>query len=240
MALLALFGITAFGIASTVVGLRLMMLSRRTGLLPERMIGISFFLAGGLGTALLVASSFAGGGRWFVATASVLMINLGVTALGLFTWRVFRPTLLGATLVATCVALLFLSMIVDRFSGEYLGATRTTFSIVTDYAGRVLLYAWATWESFRHYALARRRVRIGLTEPLIANRFLLWGIGTSAALGIWLHAFWSAIARRPDLTESYLVIAALGTICALAIWLAFFPPRAYRTLFAGTVLRPGA
>lgn len=231
MALLALLGISAFGAVSFVVGLRLVLLSRRTGLMPERLIGISLFLAGGLGTALLVAAGFAGDARWAVSTASVLMINLGVAALGVFTWRVFRPTLLGATLVAACVALLFLSMIVERFTGEYLGAARTDFAIAADYAGRLLLYGWATWESFRQYALARRRVRIGLTEPLLANRFLLWGVGTSAALGIWLHAFWSELARRPDRTESYLVITALGTTCALAIWLAFFPPRAYRAHF---------
>ena len=232
MALLALLGISAFGVVSFVVGLRLVLLSRRTGLLPERLIGVSLFLAGGLGTALLVAASFAGEARWLVTTISVLMINLGVVALGVFNWRVFRPTLFGATLVAACIALLFLSMIVDRLAGEYLGASRGVFSITVDYAGRLILYGWATYESLRQYALARRRVRIGLTEPLVANRFLLWGIGTSAALGIWLHAFWSELLRRPDPTETYLVITALGSACALAIWLAFFPPRAYRAWFA--------
>lgn len=236
MALLALLGISAFGVVSFVVGLRLVLLSRRTGLLPERLIGTSLFLAGGLGTALLVASGFAGDRRWLVATASVLMINLGVAALGVFTWRVFRPTLLGATLVAACLALLFLSMIVDRFTGEYLGARRTEFSIAADYAGRLLLYGWATWESLRQYALARRRVRIGLTEPLVANRFLLWGIGTSAALGIWLHAFCREFVQRPDPVESHLVITVLGSTCALVIWLAFFPPRAYRARFAPAAL----
>lgn len=236
MALLALLGISAFGVVSFVVGLRLVLLSRRTGLLPERLIGVSLFFAGGLGTGLLVAAGFAGEAGWLVATASVLMINLGVAALGVFTWRVFRPTLFGATLVAACIALLFLSMIVDRFAGEYLGASRSDFSIASDHAGRLLLYGWATWESFRQYALARRRVRIGVTEPLVANRFLLWGIGTSSALGIWLHAFWSELARRPDQTESYLVITALGTACALAIWLAFFPPQAYRMLFSRAAL----
>jgi len=123
-------------------------------------------------------------------------------------------------------------MIVDRLAGEYLGASRGVFSITVDYAGRLILYGWATYESLRQYALARRRVRIGLTEPLVANRFLLWGIGTSAALGIWLHAFWSELLRRPDPTETYLVITALGSACALAIWLAFFPPRAYRAWLA--------
>ena len=80
-------------------------------------------------------------------------------------------------------------------------------------------------------ALARRRARLGLTEPLVANRFLLWGLGTLAALGIWLHSLWSEIAQRSERTEWYLVVTVLGCGCALSIWLAFFPPRAYRRRF---------
>jgi hypothetical protein len=228
----ALLGMSAFALASTVVGLRLLLLSRRTGLLPERMIGLSLFLAGGCGATLLVASGFAGDARWLVATAAIAMINLGVAALGVFTWRVFRPTLVGATLVASCVMLLLMSMIVDRAAGHYLGMARSSFSTGTDYAGRLALYGWATAESLRQYALARRRVRLGLTDPLVANRFLLWGVATVAALGIWLHALWQELIGRNDTTESYLVATLLGGTCALAIWLAFFPPRSYRARFA--------
>jgi len=239
MALLALLGMTAFALVSTLVGLRLIVLSRRTGLLPERLIGISMFLAGGLGSTLLLIGGFAGDARWLFATAAVLFINLGIAALGVFTWRVFRPTLMGATLVAACVTLLFLSMIVDRFAGHYLGAERSGFSIATDNGGRLLLYGWTTWESLRQYTLARRRVRLGLTEPLVANRFLLWGIATAAVLGIWLHALWQELAESTDQTQSYLVITVFGGACALALWLAFFPPRAYRARFpSGSVSAP--
>jgi hypothetical protein len=239
MALLALLGMSAFALVSSAVGLHLILLARRTGLLPERLSGISMFLAGGLGSTLLLAAGFAGDARWLFATAAVVAINFGVAALGVFTWRVFRPTLMGATLVAACVMLLFLSMIVDRFAGHYLGAPRSGFSIAADHAGRLVLYGWATWESLRQYARARRRVRLGLTEPLVANRFLLWGLATGAALGIWLHALWRELVRSHDDTQAYLVITAFGGACALALWLAFFPPRTYRARFAsGAVSAP--
>jgi len=234
MELAALLGMSAFALASFVVGLRLILLSRRTGLLPEKMIGLSLFLAGGCGAILLVLSGFAGDARWLVATAAIAMVNLGVAALGVFTWRVFRPTLAGATLVAACVMLLLMSMIVDRAAGHYLGMGRSSFSIVSDYAGRLILYGWATAETLRQHLLARRRVRLGLTDPLVANRFLLWSLATTAAFGIWLHALWQELARRTDTTESYLVATVLGSACALAIWLAFFPPRAYRARFAAS------
>ena len=123
-------------------------------------------------------------------------------------------------------------MIVDRAAGHYLGMARSSFSVASDYAGRLTLYGWATLEALHQYRLARRRVRLGLTDALVANRFLLWGLATSAAFGIWAHGLWQEVSRRNDTTESYFVAALLGGTCALAIWLAFFPPRAYRKLFA--------
>lgn len=228
MAVAALVGLSAFALASLFVGARLLVLSFRTQRLPERLIGLSLFSAGGIGTVLVLLSDIAGGSRATLQTVAAIAIHLGVAALGIFTWRVFRPTFAGATLVAACVALLVLSRLADAVSGHYFGVDRSDLSIAADYTGRIVLYAWATFESLRHYALARRRVRIGLVEPLVANRFLLWGIGTGAALCIWFHVFLQELARRSDAAETYLVIAAFGTACAISLWLAFFPPRRYR------------
>ena len=40
---------------------------------------------------------------------------------------------------------------------------------------------WGAVESLRYYALMRRRLRLGLADPLVTNRFLLWGLGIGAA-----------------------------------------------------------
>jgi hypothetical protein len=37
-------------------------------------------------------------------------------------------------------------------------------------------YAWSAFEAFRYHGLLRRRVRVGLARPEIANRFLLLGL----------------------------------------------------------------
>lgn len=232
MALFALLGISLFALASFVVGWRLLWLAHGTGLLPEKLIGGSLFLAGGIGTALLILSGVAGPARGALSTGAMLAIDCGITVLGVFTWRVFRPGLVGATVVATCTALLFLSFASDWVSGHYLGVRRSGFSMTADYVGRFAMYGWASFETLRQATLARRRVRIGLTEPLVANRFLLWGVSTLAANGIWAYSLWRELAHESDTTEFYLVASVLGCICALAIWLAFFPPRAYRQRFA--------
>lgn len=234
MALLALLGISLFAIASFVVGWRLLWLAHRTGLLPEKLVGGSLFLAGGIGTALLILSGIAGPARGALSTGAMLAIDCGITVLGVFNWRVFRPGLLGATVVATCTALLFLSFASDWVSGHYLGVQRSAFSMTADYVGRFALYGWASYEALRQYALARRRVRIGLLEPLVANRFLLWGISTLSATGIWGYSLWAEVTASPDTTEFYLVATVMGGACAASIWLAFFPPRAYQRWFAAS------
>jgi hypothetical protein len=232
LALLALLGISLFAFASFLVGWRLLWVAHRTGMVPEKLIGGSLFLAGGVGTALLILSGFAGPARGVFSTAAMLAIDCGITVLGVFTWRVFRPGLVGATVVATCSALLFLSFASDWVSGHYLGVRRSGFSMTADYIGRFAMYGWASFETLRQSLPARRRVRIGLTEPLVANRFLLWGISTLAANGIWGYSLWSELAQKSDMTEFYLVASVLGSTCALAIWLAFFPPQLYRRRFA--------
>jgi hypothetical protein len=234
MGLLALLAISAFAVVSLVVGLRLTLLSVRTGRVPERMLGISLFLAGGLGTIATIAADFAQDSRPLVFTIAMILVHSGITALGLFTWHVFRPTPFGATLVATCVALLFASLIADRVTGHYVDVGRSTISLATDYTGRLTLYGWACFESLRHWQLARRRVRIGLGDPLTANRFLLWGVAMLAALGIWCHGLWQEVAETRNTTEYFLVIALLGGACTLSLWLAFFPPQAYRMRFAAS------
>ena len=233
MALLALLGISLFAFASFVVGWRLLWLAHRTGLVPEKLIGGSLFLAGGVGTALLILSGFAGPARGVFSTAAMLAIDCGITVLGVFTWRVFRPGLVGATVVATCTALLFLSFASDWVSGHYLGVRRS--GLLDD--GRL-------HRSLRDVRLGELRnaapVRAG--APARADRSHSSRSSRIASCsgasrrsrrpGIWLYSLWSELVQSSDTTEFYLVATVLGGTCALAIWLAFFPPRLYRRWFA--------
>jgi len=232
LALFALLGNSLLTLVSFVVGWRLLWLAHRTGLLPEKLIGGALFLAGGIGTALMILSGFSGPARGVFATAAMFAINCGITVVGVFTWRVFRPGLVGATVVATCTALLFLSFASDWVSGHFLGVRRPGFSMTADYIGRFGIYVWASFETLRQSLLAHRRVRIGLTEPIVANRFLLWGISTVMATCIWGYSLWSELAQNSDTSEFYFVTSVLGSSCALAIWLAFLPPQRYRRRFA--------
>ena len=79
----------------------------------------------------------------------------------------------------------------------------------------------------------RRRAQIGLGDPLIADRMRLWGVGTGSIAGIALLHLVAQLFGHYVLPASLVgVVSSLVLITAVAEWLAFFPPRAYRHRFA--------
>src|SRR5262249_21777122 len=96
--LFGIVGVLAFVAASFAVGLRLSWTGLRRGGIPESTIGLSFLLAGGIGTLLMLASNGAGAAQALLRAASLGFINLGIAVLGVFNWRAFRPDRTGALL----------------------------------------------------------------------------------------------------------------------------------------------
>ena len=93
--LLGLIGFGSFLAVSTVVGIRLLLLARRTRRLPELAIGLDFILAGSIGYGLLIAVEslhlFVPPYSGWASFAGVTAISAGTACLALFTRRVFRP-----------------------------------------------------------------------------------------------------------------------------------------------------
>ena len=89
--------------------------------------------------------------------------------------------------------------------------------------------AWSAGEALREWGLASKRARIGLADPLVANRMLLWGVFTGASfLTTVLHGAMAASGRDP--AESGAVIALTGVLAlasTVSLWLAFLPPQAW-------------
>jgi hypothetical protein len=230
--LVGLVGILAFVLVSFGVGVRLSWTGLRRGRVPEATIGVSFLLAGGVGTFLMVVSTGASTAQALLRVASNAFIDLGIAVLGIFNWRVFRPDRRGALLFAAFVSLLALSFTADLARRAFLDpGPRPPLWIAADAAGRIGMYAWSSFETLRQYTFSRRRLKLGLSDPLVANRYLLWGIGTLSVIGIWIDAFASEVLGVTSNEQIYFVVAALGGICAAAIWLAFYPPAAYRRRF---------
>jgi hypothetical protein len=99
-------------------------------------------------------------------------------------------------------------------------------------ASRSLAFAWAAIEAVLCYRRLRRQLRLGLAEPLIVNRILLWAIAAASAFAIFaMIALVLAPAGAPEFSVLSVVHSLLGLVGATSIWLAFFPPSFYRRRF---------
>jgi hypothetical protein len=238
--LLGGIGFGAFLAVSAGVGIRLLLLARRTRELPELAIGLNFVLAGALGYALLLAAESlrllpqpqAG----WASLLGVTAISVGAVAIGVFSRRVFRPGGAAATLgLALLIAWLALGVYgswVLHVQGSAQGAGGWLGRWAPN-LGMVAAYAWSSYEPLRYHVLLRRRLRIGIGDPLIANRLLLWGIGTGAVTAVTAIHLVAQLRGHNELPHSLVGPVSLLVLCAaVAEWLAFFPPAAYRRRFA--------
>jgi hypothetical protein len=234
-----------FVLVSLVLGVRLLAMASITRQIPELAIGLNFVVAGAIGYSLLIAAeslrvlgSYAGMGSFLGVTA----ISLGAHFIGLFSHRVFHPEGRGsrALLVALSIWLALgvagsWSLHVSRESdgiGVWLGRWAPNLGIL-------VAYGWSSFEPLRYAALMRRRAGLGLGDALVANRLLLWGVGTGAIAAVALLHLVAQLFGRYELPPSLVgVVSSLVLVTAVAEWLAFFPPRAYRRRFETAA--PGA
>lgn len=229
-----------FMVAGFCVGLRLIWMGRRTRGLPEITLGVGLFLIVGVGlpmqiTALAMAARAGGPTTWADAltSASVIAMNAGWAGVWIFTWRVFRPdsklARAGVHLAFAALFALSAAAVHAGFEGMVGRSAASQGRTLATVLLAEVLYVWTMIEAFGYWRRMKKRVALGLADPVVANRFLLWGL-------LGLFSFVSLIAplgftlagmNYQDSDAGRLVTAISGLGCAVALWLAFMPPRAY-------------
>jgi hypothetical protein len=241
---LRLVGILVFLLTSFAVGVRLLALATRTRQVPELLLGLTLFASGALGGIFyFVGTSYAEqlgvAGPW-VRGGGRLFLSAGSLALWAFTWQVFRPDRRwAAVLVGVAGSAIAVGFVGEGLVSGFSGGSFDTLWAWLGFLARALAYLWASIESRRYFLLLRRRLRIGLGDPLVVNRFKLWGISVSAALGIYGVALANLVGDTvPDLAGGVfeptwaLLTSALGLVSGVCVWLAFLPPDRYRRWIA--------
>jgi hypothetical protein len=92
-----------------------------------------------------------------------------------------------------------------------------------------LSFGWACIESGRYHFLLRRRLRIGLADPVVTDRFGLYAAATCLAVVTNVCGqlyWWLGVEMLTDALGSALLLV-LGAGSTVLMWLAFLPPRAY-------------
>ena len=235
MELVAAFGGGSFVLASLVLGGRLMLLARKTRGMPEFVLGFGLFIMGGLGYPLMgVAQQATGldlGVRIAMIVTQMLFAGVGMTGITLFTRRVFRPQERWAAWTTPLCAGAYLVLLLLQGLGAGFAATLGGSGIWfhSTYIG-IAVMGWTGWESLRYHGLMRRRLAIGIADPVVVDRFRLWAISMFAAaaistIGVLLQRIFGISINGT--TAGHLLVGPLGLVISISLWLAFLPPAGY-------------
>jgi hypothetical protein len=199
-------------------------------------MGFGYLLcAAGMGLAMLSKTPMTG------LVSALLSAGHGATIIGLcaamlFERRVFWPE---ARWPLVAIAGLMAAMLAG-----WLGATTTGAFETGSYAsgwvrlltaGMLATNLWVGIEPLLYHTKLAKRVPLGLAEPLVADRFLLWGLGSLARAALILigpaaEAILSGLVgdARNSFSGTVLAVASgLGLATSVAYWLTFNPTPAY-------------
>ena len=161
---------------------------------------------------------------------------VGLVAALLFQWRVFWP---GARWPLALMALFLAAMLAGLAGYAASGALATgRYSggwVWLLYAAMLAANLWVGIEPLVYHAKLRKRIPLGLAEPLVADRFLLWGLGSLARAALIVVGPLAELAldrlgpeARASFSSVVLVLAALlGLATSVAYWLTFNPTGTY-------------
>ncbi len=225
-------------VIATWVGLHLLRMAARTHKVPELGIGLTVFTLG-FGTAgMLGGELVAAGGRiilgQLLAIGGLLLVAIGSIGLYAAMRQVYRPGSAWATAGVALGSILMIGAFVARLVE---GGVPTPWDPSPANAcfllGRFAVYAWTAIESYRYFGLLRRRLAIGIADPVAMLQILCWaiaatGIATSVST-IAVGTF--ALGVRPATWPAGVgVVAFVAIISSGSIWCAFMPPGWFRRL----------
>jgi hypothetical protein len=235
----------AFVVTCSAVGIRLLWLAKTGGGRAALLCGNGFSLIAIIGFPLGVLS-----GQGYAPAAEVHLplaaISLLANALGIgcffvFTVTVFRSGALWAhTLAGAAIAGMAMSSLGAVTSIALAPPGASSFAVSYGWAATfqwicVLCFGWMGLEGLAEWWKSRRRLALGLSDPVVSNRLLMWGLfGVSTTL-LCLVLAAVQMSGQPTATSATAQVAQalFGLASSGAATLAFFPPRAYLEMIRG-------
>lgn len=239
----SLLATAIFVFGSLVVSARLLALARRRGQTPELCLGLGILGTAVLGYGTLIAGVVLRGDPSAPATgltigltaAGRFLHNAGVSMMLLFVLTVFRSGVTWARVLAGALfALLWVGLVGSELEDGFRTSAPGNAFWWMQYAVIWTYPLWSTIESYRYYGIMRRRRALGLADPIVTNRFWLWGTGSiGTTLSIWIASVPFFLAHDPALLARWspvaqVVTATIGLVTVSVYYLTFYPPEWYR------------
>jgi hypothetical protein len=238
MSLVLLVSTAAYISIGLAVGVRLVRLAHRTGGFPERMLGLSCLAGPGFVAPCMVLVHAVAEPEWLVRGAAALGLvayALFCAVMVLFTWQCFEPDEAWARWLARAsivVVVLAASAGVARALGlapalDMRDMNHWTFRLIG--FASLVGHCWTGLEAFTYYGSMRKRSKLGLGDPVVTNRFLLWGWVASLAIVASGVPFAVGLLGGDSFNHvpTRLVGAAATIAGSVCLQLAFLPPKFY-------------
>jgi hypothetical protein len=227
-------GVGVLFCVGVVLTLRLIVHGLRTGELPPLLVAVALLLLGPISVPLAVAAVRLANTQpemsRLLGSGAAAASTIGVSCAALVTAVVFRE---GSRLgwLATCALVVAMCTCVVGATVEGgIDLRRTPDGFRLGYQVLQLgTLLWASVEAFVTWRMLRRRIRLGLASPIVANRIMLWSLASGAAsigMAIGFLATFFGLHYAGDAVE--VPLTGLGLVAAAAIWLSFLPPARYR------------
>jgi hypothetical protein len=217
------------------VGVRLFVLSRKTGHLPEKLIAASFLLwmisyaIWDIPYAFVDSEEMVPAGYSY---GSLIALSSGNVVFAVFIRAVFRPDVRWATAL---VAAIIVANLVGVAGAAWIGDWEGTNPLANpwywlEFFGGFAPTTWMGSEGLAQYFKTRKQLKLGFCEPMTCNRFLLWGIAGS----LWMIL--ESIVTASDLVYAFtgqwsealgMGIALFEVVPIAIVWFVFFPPEFY-------------
>ena len=223
-------------LTSAAVGFRVLNLARRNRALPELLLGIGFITAATIGS-VIEAAAVVGADRMPAEQIGRLLLIakvsslLGMGAHNLFTWRVFRADATWAAVLAFSLIAISIAALGGLAAGGTFstGVSRGGWFWV-EFATRTATPLWLGIEATRYHLQMKKRMSLGLADPMVTDRFLLWALASLFGILILATSLPPVFlpVNHPVMQLSLSVFGFCGVAYSVSYGLAFFPPEVYR------------
>ena len=236
MQTIVLAAFTVLCLVWIVVGIRILRVAARTRGLAECLLGGSLFLLGGISVPMNGIVRLVASGDWVAAVTigASVVTSVALVMLYAFTALVFHQGQHWARAVVLAAAGSLVYYVIGH-AADRMTATNAQEMLAVQMRwapytvlNALLAFAWAGSSAFVHWRRLRRRLALGLADPVVVDRLLLWSLFGAIAVAMTVAAGVLIVLGGTARDVIQPITTTIGGLAvSVVLLLAFSPPQSY-------------